>query len=72
MDHPIRRPEEILAYRSLSQILGARPRTVWTVGPADSTLTALQIMANKNIAFLVVLTKAIWSVLCQNGILYDE
>ena len=55
MDRPIRRPEEILAYRSLSRILAAKPRTVWAVGPADSALTALQIMADKKTAFLVVL-----------------
>lgn len=51
----IRRPDEILAYRSLSRILGARPRTLWAVGPADSTLTALQVMGDKKTAFLVVL-----------------
>ncbi len=32
-------------------------RVVWTVGPADSVLTALQIMADKNIGFLVVLDR---------------
>jgi signal-transduction protein with cAMP-binding, CBS, and nucleotidyltransferase domain len=57
MDAPIRRPEEILAYRSLQQILGSKPRTLWTVGPTDSTLTALQIMADKNIGFLVVMER---------------
>lgn len=55
MDRPIRTPGEILAYRSLSRILDARPRTVWAVGPADSTLTALQVMADKKTAFLLVL-----------------
>jgi CBS domain-containing protein len=55
MDHPIRRPEEILAFRSLQQILASRPRVVWTVGPTDSVLTALQIMAEKDIGFLVIL-----------------
>ena len=28
---------------------------MWTVGPRDSVLTALQLMADKNIGFLVVL-----------------
>jgi CBS domain-containing protein len=55
MDHPIRRPEEILAYRSLRQILESRPRDLWTVAPADSVLTALRMMADKNVGFLVVL-----------------
>jgi CBS domain-containing protein len=55
MDPPIRRPEEILAYRSLQQILASRQRALWTVGPADNVLTALQTMADKDIGFLVVL-----------------
>jgi len=55
MDHPLRRPEEILAYRSLQQILASKPAALWTVGPSDSVLTALQLMADKNIGFLVVL-----------------
>lgn len=57
MDSPIRRPEEILAYRPLRQILGARPKELWAVGPADSALAALQIMADKDIGFLVVLDR---------------
>ena len=28
MDSPLRRPEEILAYRSLREILGAKPTVV--------------------------------------------
>jgi CBS domain-containing protein len=57
MDRPIRQPEEILAYRSLQAILEARPRALWTVGPADSVLAALQIMADNDIGFLVVLER---------------
>jgi len=53
MDHPLRRPEEILAYRPLKQIL--KPKALWSVGPADNVLTAAQVMADKNIGFLVVL-----------------
>ena len=55
MDHPLRRPEEILAYRSLNQILAAKPKALWTVGPRDNVLTALHLMAEKNIGFLVVI-----------------
>ena len=55
MNHPIRRPEEILAYRSLQRVLESKPRDLWTVGPTDSVLIALQIMAEKDIGFLVVL-----------------
>jgi len=55
MDSPLRRPEEILAYRSLREILGAKPRSLWSVGPTDSAFSALQIMAEKNIGGLLVL-----------------
>jgi signal-transduction protein with cAMP-binding, CBS, and nucleotidyltransferase domain len=66
MDSPLRRPEEILAYRSLREILGAQPRSLWSVGPTDSAFSALQLMAEKNIGFLVVLEKgAIAGVLSE-------
>jgi CBS domain-containing protein len=58
MDHPLRRPEEILAYRSLQQILAAKPRGLWTVGPRDDVLKALRLMVEKNIGFLVVMEAA--------------
>jgi hypothetical protein len=54
MDHPLRRPEEILAYRSLKQILAAKPRSLWTAGPRDSALTAMRLMTEKNIGLVVV------------------
>jgi len=57
MDRPIRRPEEILAYRSMQSILRSKPGNLWSVGPADSALTALRLMAEKNIGFLVVLDR---------------
>jgi CBS domain-containing protein len=66
MDHPLRRPEEILAYRSLKQILAAKPRALWTVGPRDNVLTAMHLMAEKNIGFLVVIERgAIVGVLSE-------
>src|ERR1043165_3488837 len=66
MDSPLRRPEEILAYRSLREILGAQPRALWSVGPTESAFSALQLMAEKNIGFLVVLEKgAITGVLSE-------
>jgi signal-transduction protein with cAMP-binding, CBS, and nucleotidyltransferase domain len=55
MDHPLRRPEEILAYRPLKQIL--KSGTVWTIDPANTVLAAVRIMDEKNIGFLVVLEK---------------
>lgn len=64
MDHPLRRPEEILAYRPLKQML--KPRAVCSVGPADNVRTAMQIMAEQNIGFLVVIERgAIVGVLSE-------
>ena len=57
MDHPIRRPEEILAFRPLRRILESKPRALWTVTPADNVLAALQILESRNIGFLVVLER---------------
>jgi CBS domain-containing protein len=57
MDNPIRRPEEILAYRSLRRILASKAKALWTVTPTDNVLTALQMMADKNIGFLVVMER---------------
>jgi signal-transduction protein with cAMP-binding, CBS, and nucleotidyltransferase domain len=66
MDHPLRRPEEILAYRPLRQILAAKPKALWAVGPRDNALTAMHLMADKNIGLLVVMeNKAIVGVLSE-------
>jgi CBS domain-containing protein len=66
MDHPLRRPEEILAYRPLKQILAAKPKALWTVGPRDNALSAMHLMADKNIGLLVVVeNKAIVGVLSE-------
>ena len=54
MDHPLRRPEEILAYRSLKQILVAKPKSLWTVGPSDNALAAMRLMTEKDIGLVVV------------------
>lgn len=55
MDPPIRRPEEILAFRPLRRVIAPRIGTVWTADPADSVLAACRLMAKKDIGFLVVL-----------------
>jgi len=57
MDQPLRRPEEILAYRPLRRVLESKPRALWSVGPGNNALTALQSMAENNIGFLVVLER---------------
>ena len=55
MENPLRRPEEILAFRSLRQILATKPKVLWTVAPADTILTAVQIMVDKDIGLLAVI-----------------
>lgn len=55
MDQPIRKPEDILAFRSLKRILESKSRTLWAVDSADNVLKALQIMAEKDIGCVVVL-----------------
>jgi predicted transcriptional regulator len=66
MNPALRRPEEILAYRPLRQILGPEPWALWKVGPSDSVLTALRVMADKNIGFLVAMERgAIVGVLSE-------
>ena len=54
MDNPLRRPEQILAYRSLKQIIAAKPRSLWAVAPGDSALTAMRLMADQNIGLVMV------------------
>ena len=54
MENPLRQPQQILAYRSLQRILATKPRTLWSVDTSDSALKALQLMAEKKTAFLVV------------------
>jgi CBS domain-containing protein len=57
MDHPLRSPEEILAYRPLKHILGGKPRNLWSVSPADSALSAMRLMAEKDIGLVVVMER---------------
>jgi predicted transcriptional regulator len=66
MDHPLRSPEQILAYRPLKQILAAKPKALWTIGARDTALSAMQLMADKNIGLLVVMEhRAIVGVLSE-------
>ena len=62
----LRRSEEILAYRPLRQILAAKPKALWTTGPRDSALSAMHLMADKNIGLLLVMeNKAVAGVLSE-------
>ena len=51
----IRSPEEILAYRSLAEILGPNARTIWSVSSSDTIRAAAQLMAENDIGFVVVI-----------------
>ena len=57
MFQAMRRPEEILAYRTLRQILVAKPKELWTAAPGDDVRSALQLMCDKNVGLLVVLDR---------------
>jgi CBS domain-containing protein len=63
---PLRRPEEILAYRPLRQVLAGKPKALWSVEPRDSALAAMRLMADKNIGLVVVMeNKAIAGVVSE-------
>ena len=51
----IRSPEEILAYRSLVEILGPDARKIWSVSSSDTVRAAAQLMAENDIGFVVVM-----------------
>ena len=55
MKDPLRRPEEILAYRPLRQIVAAKAQSLWTARPGDSALAAMRLMADKNIGLVLVM-----------------
>ena len=53
----LRRPEEILARRSLRDLLFYRPQQLWTVRSADTALWAMQVMADKDVGLVVVMDR---------------
>ena len=55
MNSPFNTPEQLLAYRNLKQLLALKPAAVHATAPTDTVLAALQLMAGKEIGFLVVL-----------------
>ena len=66
MVQALRRPEQILAYRPLRQILAAKSNAVWSVSPGDNALAAMRLMADKNIGLVLVLeSTAIAGVLSE-------
>ena len=66
MGNPLRHPGEILAFRPLREILAAKPRPLFSIGSHESALSAVQMMADNDIGFLVVLDRnAIVGVLSE-------
>jgi signal-transduction protein with cAMP-binding, CBS, and nucleotidyltransferase domain len=57
MRSTIRRPEEILAYRSLLEILGPNVRQIWSVTSSDTVRAAARLMAENDIGFVVVMDR---------------
>lgn len=55
MNLPPTTPEQFLPYKTIEQILGAKPPGVFTVAPDTPILSALQLMAEKDIGALIVL-----------------
>lgn len=51
----LKTPDEIVPFRTLAQILAAKPAGVHAVRPTDSAHAALVAMAEKHVGFLVVL-----------------
>ena len=51
----VRTPEQLLAYRPLTELFGDKSRSVHAAAPRDSIHSALQRMAQHGIGFLVVL-----------------
>jgi CBS domain-containing protein len=55
MPQTIKTPEQLLAYRPLRELLAAKGDGVHAVRPGDSIVSAMQLMADRQVGFLVVL-----------------
>ena len=55
MERPFKTPEQLLAYKTISQLLAAKSTGVASVSPGSLVFDALLEMENRNIGFLVVL-----------------
>jgi CBS domain-containing protein len=58
MEHPLKTPEQLLAFKPLKRVLAAKAPGAHAVAPNTSTLAALRLMADKEIGFLLVLDGA--------------
>jgi CBS domain-containing protein len=55
MESPFKTPDQLLAYKTIPQLLAAKSTGVAAVAPASLVFEALQLMENRDIGFLVVL-----------------
>lgn len=55
MKQTVTSPEQLLRYKTLRELLAAKPPGAYTVAPDASVLSALQTMADKDVGALVVL-----------------
>ena len=55
MERPFKTPEQLLAYKTIAQLLAAKSTGVASVSPGSLVFDALLEMENRNIGFLVVL-----------------
>ena len=58
MKHPLKSPEQLLAFKPLKRVLAAKSPGAHSVAPGTSMFDALRLMADKEIGFLVVLDGA--------------
>lgn len=58
MKHPLKSPEQLLAFKPLKRVLAAKTPGAHAVAPGTSIFDALRLMADKEIGFLVVLDGA--------------
>ena len=55
MANPIKTPEQLLAYRPLKDLLAVKGNAVYAAAPTDSVFTAISLMADRGVGFLVVM-----------------
>jgi CBS domain-containing protein len=55
MDSPFKTPEQLLAYKTVAQLLAARSGGVASVAPDSSVFVAVQLMESRDTGLLVVL-----------------
>ena len=55
MANPIKTPEQLLAYRPLKDLLAVKGNAVYAAAPTDSVFTAISLMADHGVGFLVVM-----------------